>query len=360
MMMKLSLVLLALSAVSYSTAFLVPPAARHHETVLKNGMDAYDAQMRALAAGQPIAVGGNTAPATAPAPAPAQPAMQASTSAASAGDPIATLEASQKATVDAIAAAIPDLVAKPDLSFTGETIAGSAAALDGRDAVGNSNVAWLASLTVANKESSLTIFNGPLTNVPHLLSRCCLVGGDAMQFVLDFRPRAYGAYEMKDAQGNYPGPEELGRQAFEYSGNRMEFFNNFGTDEVQAFLESTKASFQGAVEDMSNQNNELDMLTKGPLVLALTMPATDANVAAVAAAREQAANYWLTWALDGAFQHRPGAPVNTQYVYDTKYKQNCYGALLPVYSALYGPDDGAKLTAAVSGPLDEAYVGGGS
>jgi hypothetical protein len=58
--------------------------------------------------------------------------------------------------------------------------------------------------------------------------------------------------------------------------------------------------------------------------------------------------------------HRPGAPVNTQYVYDTKFKQNAYGALLDEYLALFGPHDGRQLAVGESGPLDEAYVGGGS
>ena len=84
------------------------------------------------------------------------------------------------------------------------------------------------------------------------------------------------------------------------------------------------------------------------------------NVAAVVSAREKAADYWLGWALNKSHAHRPGAPINSQYVYDTKYKQNAYGALLDVYVKLFGRVDGEKLAAADSGPLDEAYVGGGS
>ena len=41
-------------------------------------------------------------------------------------------------------------------------------------------------------------------------------------------------------------------------------------------------------------------------------------------------------------------------------KQNCYGALLDTYTDFFGQADGATLAAADSGPLDEAYVGGGS
>jgi hypothetical protein len=65
-------------------------------------------------------------------------------------------------------------------------------------------------------------------------------------------------------------------------------------------------------------------------------------------------------ALDSAHAHRPGAPVNSQYVYDTKYKQNAYGSLLSIYSYLFGTEDGASNTAANLGPLDDAYVDKGS
>ena len=276
---------------------------------------------------------------------------------ATAAEAISTLDASQQTSVNAIAAAIPDLASKPDLSWTGEPIAGSAAVLDGRDAPGPANIAWLSSLCIPSKVSSLTIFNGPLTNVPHLSSRCCIVGDDKLSFALDFRPRAYGAYEMVDADGNYPGPDVLGRQAFEYSGARSDYSNKFGNDEVAAFMQSL--SFEGAVRDDAAPS-ELELLTRGPLALSVTMPLTDANVAAVAAAREKAAAYWLGWQLDDQHRHRPGAPINSQFVYDTKYRQNSYGAILPVYTALFGDVDGAKVAAAESGPLDEGYVGGGS
>lgn len=60
--------------------------------------------------------------------------------------------------------------------------------------------------------SSLTIFNGPLTDVPHLISRCAVSDdGSSLSFFLDFRPRAYGAYDLRDEDGNYPGPDTLVR-----------------------------------------------------------------------------------------------------------------------------------------------------
>jgi hypothetical protein len=281
---------------------------------------------------------------------------------ATAADAIATLESSQADSVKAIALAIPDLAPKPDFTWNvgdGVTVGGCSVTLDARDAAGPANVAWFSSLCVDSKLSSLTIFNGPLTDVPNLFSRCAVVGGDSLQLTLDFRPRGYGAYEMRRPDGSYPGPDELGRKSFEYSGARKEFDTKFGNAEVQSFLSSMIASLESATPNDPNPT-ELDLLTRGPLYTCVTMPLTDANVAIIAAARETVADCWLAWALDNQHEHRPGAPVNTQYVYDTKFKQNAYGALLNECTNLFGADDGSKIAMGDSGPLDEGYVGGGS
>ena len=84
------------------------------------------------------------------------------------------------------------------------------------------------------------------------------------------------------------------------------------------------------------------------------------TVATAVAARSMAAKFWLGWQVDmDAHAHKPGAPINSQYVFDTPAKQNMYVALLAKLQALYG-EDGVRLAAADSGPLDEGYVGGGS
>jgi hypothetical protein len=285
---------------------------------------------------------------------------------ASATDAIGYLNLCQSASVTSIVNVIPDLVSKPDFTWdssSGMSVGGSPVTLDARDAAGPSNIAWLSSLTVDSKLCSLTIFNGPLTDVPHLISRCIVVNNNnapMMQFTLDFRPRTYGAYELRRLDGSYPGPEELGRKSFEYSGARTAFDTKFGTADVQHWLASTIASLEGASLLDSDQPTPLDLLTRGPLYTSIIMPLTDGNVQTIARARGQAVNYWLEWVQDGGNVHRPGAPVNTQYVYDTKFKQNCYGALLNEYQSLFGSDDGTKLAVGDSGPLDEAYVGGGS
>jgi len=263
---------------------------------------------------------------------------------------------------DIITSKIPDLAKKSDASWTDDDkieIGGKLATLDARDAPGPANVAWLSSLKVEDTLSSLTIFNGPLTNVPHLLFRCFVEDENTLKFDLDFRPRAYGAYEMKDEEGNYPGPDKLGRDAFTYSGNRKEFDTNFGNAKVVDTLQVFTHSLEDAsARDLSK--NEYDVLTNGPLALSLSIPMTEKNIDLLIQTRKDVVEYWLEWATSDDFEHRPGAPVNSQYVYDSKFRINAYSGLLDLYSNLLGKGDGAKLAAAESGPLDEAYVGGGS
>ena len=299
-----------------------------------------------------------------PIPAPPSPSTAATSSGSGASSSTAsaidTLAASQTADVERIAAAIgSDLVSNAEASWTSETVGGNAATIDGREAPGsNGNVAWLASTVVESKLVSLTIFNGPLTDVPHLLSQVSITSDDQLRFTLDFRPRAYGAYEKRNADGTHPGPDELGREAFTYSGNRKDFDTKFGTPEVSAFVAGIASSLEDA-NAYSLQPTELDQLIRGPLYLDEVCPLTEANLQTIAAARSQAADFWLSWCMDSSHEHRPGAPINSQYVYDEKFRINAYQALLENYKTMFGAD-GQKLAAADSGPLGEAYVGGGS
>lgn len=278
-------------------------------------------------------------------------------------DPLAALLSSQSASMREILQGIPDLAPKPSLSWSdGSSVAigGRPAFLAAYDAPGSSNVAWLADLYIPGKLSSLTIFNGPLTDVPHILSRCYMDDTNQMlHLTIDIRPRAYGAYETKDPiTGNYPGPEELGRKAFEYSAARNEFFAYSGIESLQSLLDPSQ--FDNARP--GPPPSEYDVLTGGPIALNICCPATSTNIRKVAAIRECVAGAWCNWVTKESQQHmhRPGAPVNTQYVYDSKFRQNAYLALLSTYTQMFGNVDGAKLAAAESGPLDEAYVGGGS
>lgn len=278
---------------------------------------------------------------------------------ATSAEAISSLASSQANTVQKIQTTVPELEAKPDFTWNGNDVIVDScqATLDARDAPGPSNIAWLSSLCVEKKMSSLQIYNGPLTDVPHLVSRCVVLGENKLRLTIDFRPRAYGAYELRKPDGSYPGPDELGRKSFEYSGARLDYDKKFGTEEVKQFLSSIP--LEGAVP-CDTPPSELDLLTRGPLYTCLDMPLTDANVAAIVTAREKAADFWLSWAQDSEHEHRPGAPINSQYVYDTKYKQNAFGALMNEYESLFGAEGGKQLAIGDSGPLDEAYVGGAS
>ena len=281
-------------------------------------------------------------------------------------DATEALSTSQAAFLAELQAAVPELGAKPANSWpagAGESVAGAPAVLEAFDAPGPPNVAWVSSLKVEGKISSLTILNGPLTDVPHFVSRVNILDDDTMSLFVDWRPRAYGAYEMIKPDGSYPGPEEIGRDAFTYSGARLNMEKKFFTEEFTAAIDGAKASLLGlgGSVDGSGPVNKEDALTRGPQAVELKgIPLTPDAIAAVAALRATAAKFWLGWQGDvDAHAHRPGAQVNSQYVFDTPAKQNMYTALLAKYSALYG-DDGVKLAAADSGPLDEGYVGGGS
>ena len=97
-----------------------------------------------------------------------------------------------------------------------------------------------------------------------------------MHFFLDFRPRAYGAYDLRNADGTYPGPETLGRKSFEYSGARKDFDGKFGTEEVVQFLDGVVGQLEGVTRlgDAMSALGEMEKVTRGPLALDLIVPVT--------------------------------------------------------------------------------------
>merc|ERR1719203_1324641 len=192
-----ALLILSNHANAFSTGVSSFPRAVVSSTKLAmggGGMDAYDAQLAAMTGASPAVVekvaaemlDSSRAAATAAGGGGATDAVSA----------IAALEASQTQTVAKIASSIPDLALKPDQSYSPAstspfTVAGHAVKLDASDAIGNANIAWLSDLCIDETMSSLTVYNGPLTDVPHLISRCAVTDA-GLNFFLDFRPRAYG------------------------------------------------------------------------------------------------------------------------------------------------------------------------
>ncbi|KAJ1457295.1 hypothetical protein M885DRAFT_515244 [Pelagophyceae sp. CCMP2097] len=273
---------------------------------------------------------------------------------AAADDAIAAFAKCNEDTVAKISAALP-IEAKADVSWLsgdGISIGGKAATVLAYDAPGPANVAWLASTHVQGTLSALTIFNGPLTDVPHLALRAAIVDG-SIDLRVDWRPRAYGAYETAKADGEFPDPAS--REAFAHSGFRTKFAKAYFTDAVKERI----SAWAHKVDSPTPAPRDLEDAS-GPLKLALRLPLNDLNVAAVITAQQLAAEVWLEWALDSKHVLPPGMKVTSTYAYDTKLRARLYGSSLALYQGLFGTEDGAKLAAADAGPLDEGYVGGAS
>ncbi len=117
--------------------------------------------------------------------------------------------------------------------------------------------------------------------------------------------------------------DTLGRKAFEYSGARKDYDTKFGTEELISLLNESVAKLEGVTTNPGLGDEglgELEKITRGPLAVDISMPLTSANVDTIIDLREKVASMWLGWATDDSHTHKPGAPVNSQYVYDTKYK----------------------------------------
>jgi len=266
-----------------------------------------------------------------------------------------TLGGSQAGVVDRIKAA-RNLEVKSypaEEGFDSFTIGDAQGTLQAFEAAGKDNVAWCSSLNIAGSSqclSSLTLWCGPLADVPHLCARTSVTDSSVDLFV-DFRPRAYGAYETKGPDGGYGEPET--REWFTWKGVRDENAERFFTPEAEAWAASIRS--RGSPKPPATGD---DALYRGPLTIDVSLPAGDESVALAAKACEEAASMWLGW-MDTTEPLPAGMRVTSTYAYDTKMRAQMFGVMVGYYSALYG-DQGRALAAADAGPLDEAYVGGAS
>jgi len=266
-----------------------------------------------------------------------------------------TLAGSQAGVVEKIKAA-RNLEVKSypaDEGFDSFTIGDAQGTLQAFEAAGKDNVAWCSSLNIAGASqclSSLTVWCGPLADVPHLCART-VVSDASVDLFIDFRPRAYGAYETKGPDGGYGEPET--REWFTWKGVRDENAARFFAPEVEAWAESIRS--RGAPKPPATGD---DALYRGPLTIDVSLPAGDDSVAIAAKACDDAASMWLGW-MDTTEPLPAGMKVTSTYAYDTKMRAQMFGVMVAAYSSLYG-DMGRGLAAADAGPLDEAYVGGAS
>ena len=274
--------------------------------------------------------------------------------AAAPADAAETLFASQEASMSSLKSALnlleKDYPASLGLaSFAPAT--GGGGTLKSYEAPGDDNVAWASDLRVAGGDvtvSSLTVWCGPLKDVPHLVARTT-VTADAVDVYVDFRPRAAVGYETALPDGSFPEPDS--RDAFMARGKRDDLEKRF-----YGGLRDWRAGVAGAPKPAPA--SEIEALMRSPVAVDVSLPAGADSVATAAALCADAAKTFLAWtAEDHAL--KPGMQVTSTYARDTKLRSNNYGLLLDTYGALFGAD-GQNIAAGDAGPLDEAYVGGAS
>lgn len=144
--------------------------------------------------------------------------------------------------------------------------------------------------------------------------------------------------------------------------NRKDFASAFYTDEAAAVAAALHA-LDGAAAAPALSKEQTSAISAGPLLVDLRLPLSDAMATAAADACSAAVDRWLGW-MTSAEEMKRGLPAGMRqtatYTRDTKVRANHFGFLLGKYSALYGEVDGKALAETDAGPLDEAYVGGGS
>jgi hypothetical protein len=267
----------------------------------------------------------------------------------------AALAASQADTIEKLKAArsLEPKDYPAELGFGSFSIGGGSGTITAYEAPGKANVAWCSALNIAGPAlsmSSLTIWCGPLMDVPHLVART-VVTDSSCDLYIDFRPRAYAAYETRQDDGGYGEPTS--REWFGFKAARDQFEQNFFTPDVASWTDAIRN--QGTPKPKATGD---DLLYRGPLAIDISLPANDASVALCAKACAQAADVWMKWM--GTTEPLPaGMKVTSTYAYDTKLRAQTFGVVAGVYSSLFG-NQGRNLAAADAGPLDEAYVGGAS
>ena len=126
-------------------------------------------------------------------------------------DAAAPLFAAQQAALAKIQAALPlDAKTYPaDLGLDKFTTGnGGAGAMQSWEAPGPANIAWVSDLRIEGPTTvaSLTVWCAPLKDVPHLCVRTTATA-DAVDVLMDFRPRAAVGYETMLEDGSYPEPD---------------------------------------------------------------------------------------------------------------------------------------------------------
>ena len=233
--------------------------------------------------------------------------LLASAAAFSPKDAAAPLFAAQQAALAKIQAALPlDVKSYPaDLGLdTFATADGGSGAMQAWEAQGPANIAWASDLRIEGPTTvaSLTVWCSPLKDVPHRCVRTTATA-DAVDGVMDFRPRAEGGYETMLEDGSYPEPDS--REAFMTKGKRTDLDKRF-YDGVRDLCASVggEAAPAGGLEGLKKQ-------AASPVAVDARLPGDDASVAKAAALYEPAVDAWLAWCADDQHALKPGMQAST-------------------------------------------------
>jgi len=149
----------------------------------------------------------------------------------------------------------------------------------------------------------LTAWSGPLTDVPHLITRLSVVhaadeSNESLRLMMDFRPRLDAGYQ--------DDPEPTSRAAFVKAGVRRDYDTAFFTPETRQWRETMLASCHdhGAVENAVPSAKVFSRVGSGkgdwsvchgPLYLDVTMPHTETSLRTCLTACQDATDRWQTW-----------------------------------------------------------------
>lgn len=200
-----------------------------------------------------------------------------------------------------------------ELGFDEFSLGGAAGAVNGFEAPGKNNVAWVSALSLSDgagsARASVTAFVGPLSDVPHLVASSSVRDG-GIDLLIDFRPRADSGFLPDTREEDMPEPDT--REAFAMGGNRKDYRAAFFTEECVAWRDALLA-IDGAVHTPLTAE-ETAAQSAGPIYTSLRLPLNDGAAQAAAKACEEATARWLSWMQSSAEQGRdlPAGAKQTQ------------------------------------------------
>ena len=211
------------------------------------------------------------------------------------------------------------------------------------------DVSWASGLYINSPPFSLatvTAWNNPTVFVPHFFSAVGIVDNQ-IALCVDFRPRAEAGYETVLDDGTYPEPTN--REMFQLGSTRKEMAELFFTPDAMAWADSLRA-LPGA-----EAAKTLPRACAGPMLVDVRLPATDASLAAAAAACGEAAEMWINWMAQA--ERLDTRKTMLVFAHDAKARAISLASSSAMLEKRFGAS-AAEVAAADAGPLDISNRGG--